>query len=122
MGEEQLLRKLHKHLEKVFGNNLTYHLAPEAYLGGYFLTILHPQADKKNGLKRLKEYLGESISEITVFGDNINDLGMFSQAHISVAVANAIDEVKNAATIVLDQTNDEDGVAYYLEKKHFNFF
>jgi len=44
-----------------------------------------------------------------------NDVGMFELAGISVAVANAQNGVKDLANIVLTHTNDEDGVAKYLE-------
>jgi hypothetical protein len=40
---------------------------------------------------------------------------MFELANKAVAVANAQDGVKKKADIVLPHTNDEDGVARYLE-------
>jgi Cof subfamily protein (haloacid dehalogenase superfamily) len=115
MGEENLLRELAEHLENIFGTDLKYILAPEAYVGCYFLTILHKDADKSHGIKSVSEYMGFDMKKLTVFGDNFNDLGMFELAGISVAMANAQDDVKDAAKIVLPHTNDEDGVAKYLE-------
>jgi hypothetical protein len=115
MGEEQLLRKLALHVEAVFGNTLKYILAPEAYVGCYFLTILHKDADKSHGIKSVSEYVGFDLSRLTVFGDNLNDIGMFELAGVSVAVANAQYEVKKLAKIVLPHTNDEDAVAKYLK-------
>lgn len=114
MGDESILRPLSKHLQSVFADRLEFKLAPEAYLNSYFLTILNPHADKAAGVQRISEYLELDLTEITVFGDNINDLGMFSLAGTSVAVQNAIDEVKQAADIVLPHTNNEDAVAKYL--------
>jgi hypothetical protein len=115
MGEEKLLRELASFLEKIFGNSLKFILAPEAYVGCYFLTILHHDADKAHGIKSVSEYSGFDLTQLTVFGDNFNDLGMFELASISVAVANAQTEVKNKADIILSHTNDEDAVALYLE-------
>ncbi len=115
MGEEELLRELAEHLENIFGDNLKYTLAPEAYVGCYFLTILHPDADKAHGIKSVSEYHGFDLDKLTVFGDNFNDIGMFALAGTSVAMANAQPEVKDLADIVLQHTNDEDGVAKYLE-------
>lgn len=115
MGEEQLLRKLALHVESVFGETLKYILAPEAYVGCYFLTILHRDADKSHGIKSVSEYVDFDLSKLTVFGDNFNDIGMFELAGLSVAVANAQDEVKKLAKIVLPHTNDEDAVAKYLK-------
>lgn len=115
MGEEALLRELHRHLENIFGISLRYILAPEAYTGCYFLTILHPDADKSNGIQHLSEYLDFDLEKLTVFGDNFNDMGMFKLAGTSVAMKNAQPEVKDVADIVLNYNNDEDGVAKYLE-------
>jgi len=118
MGEEELLRELHEHLEAKFGNDLKYILAPEAYVGCYFLTILHKDADKSHGIKSVSEALGFDLADLSVFGDNFNDLGMFALAGKSLAVKNAQPEVKDAADVVLPFTNDEDAVAKYLESLH----
>ena len=115
MGDENLLRELALHIENIFGSELKYILAPEAYIGCYFLTILHKNADKSHGIQSVSEYSGFDLSKLTVFGDNYNDLGMFELAGTSVAVANAQQKVKFEAKIVLPHTNDEDGVAKYLE-------
>jgi len=114
-GDEVLLRELAIQVEKIFGDSLKYILAPEAYVGCYFLTILHKDADKSHGIKSVSEYVGFDLSKLTVFGDNFNDVGMFELAGTSVAVANAQEGVKKLANIVLPHTNDEDGVAKYLK-------
>lgn len=115
MGEEVLLRALALELEKIFGNSLKFILAPEAYVGCYFLTVLHKDADKSHGIITVSEYSGFDLKRLTVFGDNFNDLGMFELAGTSVAMANAQEGVKQKADIILPHTNDEDGVAKYLE-------
>lgn len=113
-GEEELLRRVASHLKEVFGDTLKYILAPEAYAGCYFLTLLHKDADKSHGIRSVSEAIGFDLEKLTVFGDNFNDIGMFELAGTSVAVANAQEGVKKAAKIVLPHTNDEDGVANYL--------
>jgi Cof subfamily protein (haloacid dehalogenase superfamily) len=116
MGEEKVLRPLSEHLQKVFGKNIEVKLAPENYMKCYFLTILHPQSDKAHALNVVHEYLGCSAKETTVFGDSLNDIGMFKLAGTAIAVSNALDEVKKVANIVLKESNDENAVALYLEK------
>jgi len=115
MGEEELLRDLALRLEEVYADEFKYILAPEAYIGCYFLTILHKDADKSHGIKSVSEYLGFDLEKLTVFGDNFNDLGMFELAGTSVAMHNAQEGVKAKAKLILPHTNDEDGVARYLE-------
>jgi Cof subfamily protein (haloacid dehalogenase superfamily) len=119
MGEEKQLRELEDTIKGIFGDRLKYILAPEAYVGCYFLTILHKDADKAHGIKSVSEYMNLSFENLTVFGDNFNDVGMFELAKTSVAVANAQDGVKKLADIVLKYTNDEDGVARYLKESRY---
>jgi len=118
MAHESVLRPLTEHLKSVFNDSLEFKLAPEAYLGCYFLTVLHPEADKAHGLRTIGENMSHNLSDITVFGDNLNDLGMFELAGTSVAVKNAQEEVKKVADIILKHTNDEDAVAKYLKEIH----
>ncbi|WP_297484106.1 HAD-IIB family hydrolase [Sulfurimonas sp.] len=115
MAEEMLLQALEQNLRIIFGDELKYVLAPEAYMGCYFLTILHKDADKSHGIKSVSEAVGFDLGKLTVFGDNLNDIGMFELANTSVAVANAQEGLREKADVVLSQTNDEDAVAKYLE-------
>ncbi len=115
MAEEMLLQALEQNLRIIFGDELKYVLAPEAYMGCYFLTILHKDADKSHGIKNVSEAIGFDLGKLTVFGDNLNDVGMFKLANTAVAVANAQEGLREKADVVLSQTNDEDAVAKYLE-------
>lgn len=113
-GDLKTLEPLTQHLKNTFGHELEYKLSPEKYSDGYFLTVLNPKGDKAHALESVLDYMGEESQDVTAFGDSINDIGMFKLAGKSVAVANALDEVKSVADIILEHTNDEDGVAKYL--------
>ena len=114
-GYEDQLRPLYTEIVKTFGDSIEVKLSPEKYGGGYFLTILHPEGDKAHALTKVLEYLGRDSKDVTVFGDSVNDIGMFKLAGTSVAVSNALDEVKEVADLVLPHSNDEDAVAKYLK-------
>ena len=114
-GYEDQLRPLYTEIVKTFGDSIEVKLSPEKYGGGYFLTILHPEGDKAHALTKVLEYLGRDSNDVTVFGDSVNDIGMFKLAGTSVAVSNALDEVKEVADVILPHSNDEDGVAKYLK-------
>ena len=115
-GKFEILSLLNTHLQKTFENNLEYKLSPEKYSNGWFLTILHKDSDKSTALLKVLEYLNQDEKNLTVFGDSINDIGMFKLAPTSIAVSNALEEVKKEASIVLKRSNDEDAVAHYLKK------
>ncbi len=119
-GEQNQLEELQENLQSIFKDEIKYILAPEAYLGCYFLTLLHKDADKAHGLQRVHEMTQIDYKNFTVFGDNLNDIGMFKLAHTSVAVANAHKELKELATFVSEFSNNEDAVAKYLQSIHFS--
>ena len=121
MGSFEEMKPLTDHLKSLYGKYFEFKLAPETYSGGYYLTILNHLGDKAHGLKKVCEYLNKDLSEVTVFGDSLNDIGMFKLAGVSVAVSNALDEAKEHASIISKHSNDEDAVAKYLQalsKKH----
>ena len=113
-GEYNTLLPMTRNFESIFGKELEYKLSPEKYSDGWFLTILHPEGDKAHALQKVMNYLERDLRDVTVFGDSVNDIGMFKLAGTSVAVSNALDEVKAVADVVLPYSNDEDGVAQYL--------
>jgi Cof subfamily protein (haloacid dehalogenase superfamily) len=85
----------------------------DIYTGAHWCEILPVEATKANAALQLKAMLG--CDKLVVFGDNLNDLSMFSVADESYAVANAVPELLDAATGVID-SNDDDGVARWLEE------
>ena len=115
-GDKETLSPLTEKLKSTFKDAIECKLSPEKYSDGYFLTILHPEGDKAHALRKVADYIGRDTADITVFGDSLNDIGMFKLAGTSVAVSNALDEVKEVADVVLPHSNDEDGVARYLSK------
>ena len=71
--------------------------------------------DKGWGLRALCEALGVSVEEAMAIGDNGNDFGMLREAGFSVAVANAIDAVKDMCDVTVSDYR-EDGFAEAVER------
>lgn len=76
-------------------------------------------ADKAYGIKQIVAQMGGDPKDVVVFGDGKNDLSMFIPEWTSVAMGNAIDELKAKATYVTD-TNDNDGI--YKACEHLALF
>ena len=81
--------------------------------------IMNKNATKSKGVARIAQYYGIPLSDVAAFGDDYNDIGMLRECGIGVAVANAIDETKAAADYICD-TNDNDGMAKWLEENVLN--
>lgn len=79
------------------------------------MDILPVEATKGNATITIAEHLGIKNDEILVFGDYFNDISMFDITKNSVAMKNALDDVKKHANMIT-KSNDEDGVAYIINK------
>lgn len=79
----------------------------------WYLEIFSKSASKQNAVIFLREMYG--FERVICFGDNLNDLPMFSASDVRIAVENAKMEVKAAADLICD-TNDNDGVVKWIEQ------
>ncbi|WP_283679449.1 Cof-type HAD-IIB family hydrolase [Lentilactobacillus sp. Marseille-Q4993] len=82
----------------------------------HILEFLAAGMDKKVGLSHLLDHFGWDFSNLMAFGDAENDHGMIEAAGVGVAMANASDEIKAVANETT-LSNDEDGVAAFVEKE-----
>ncbi|NBD24166.1 HAD family hydrolase [Paenibacillus glycinis] len=83
--------------------------------GGKLIQIMHPSVSKVSGVLIVCAHYGIATSELIAFGDDHNDLELFTMSAHAVAMGNAVNELKALATEVTD-TNDRDGVAIVLER------
>ena len=83
--------------------------------GVYYLEIRKSGSSKGKGLKRLLKYLKIKPEHAAVMGDWYNDISMFDSKAIKVAVANSIPELLRKADHVTERSNNNEGVAEFLE-------
>ncbi len=88
---------------------------PEMYLPPWHWLAIYPaKATKAHALAVLAAELGIDLADITVFGDQVNDIPMFTECGRAIAVANAADELRPHADQFIGP-NTEDSVARFLE-------
>lgn len=81
-----------------------------------FILELHdPHINKGTSLTHICNDLGIEPKNAITFGDGENDVSMFRVAQWSVAMGNAMQAAKDAATYI-GQTNDEGGVGVFLDR------
>ena len=71
--------------------------------------------NKAYGLSQLVSHLNLSFDQVAAFGDDYSDIEMIKLCGYGTAVANAIKEVKEAASYITD-SNREEGVAKFLSQ------
>lgn len=80
------------------------------------LEIVSKGIQKAKGVEQVAKYLDVKRSDIIAFGDEHNDEEMLDYVGWGVAMKNATDQIKSVANDVTEKTNDEDGLADYLER------
>lgn len=114
IGEKEDLLPVYEIFSK--DERFTCTLQQELYRTEYWCEILPKKATKAEAVKKLKELW--SCDRVISFGDAINDIPMFRVSDECYAVSNAVEELKKLATGIID-SNDEDGVAKWLERNIF---
>ena len=111
-----ILLPLERDISKL--ENISHTFYEDTYTGKWFLEIFSDKATKANGIKFLREKYG--FDKIVCFGDTLNDISMFNESDVRVAVANAKPEIKKLADFVT-LSNDEDGVSVWLGEHYKEF-
>ncbi|MDO5062656.1 MAG: Cof-type HAD-IIB family hydrolase [Peptostreptococcaceae bacterium] len=114
IGSHKTLLKIKNQLHDHFGDKIQLVFSLECAL-----EILDPSMDKSNALHRIMQLKGLDKTQVIAIGDGENDLGMLRAAGVAVAMGNAVEKLKNAADFVT-LTNNEDGVAYAVNKLIFS--
>lgn len=114
-GEYERLLPVKTGIEKIKGINHAFYR--DTYTGKYYLEIFSESASKANGIKYLRNEYG--FDKVVCFGDNFNDMAMFREADVKIAVGNAVNELKKSADFVA-LPNENDGVAKWLAENGDN--
>lgn len=97
------------HLQKMCGNT-----ASAARSQPYYLDVTHPDANKGQVVIKLAEMLGITPAEVATIGDGPNDILMFRESGVSIAMGNGSPEVQASANYVTASSEDE-GFAKAIE-------
>lgn len=81
----------------------------------YYLDVTHPQANKGAVVHAMSKLLNIPTAEIATIGDMPNDVLMFKESGVSIAMGNASREVQASATYI-SSSNEEEGFARAMEE------
>ena len=110
VGDPEIVPEWEKRMAEDMGERMhILHSTP------YFIELLPPGIDKGTALAKILQHYGMSPRNLIAFGDSYNDIDMLRLAGKGVAMGNAEEKVKQAADYVT-LTNEEDGVAVFLEE------
>jgi len=119
IDKKRALKRTYQELKKKFPEEISLYFAEDVSNKGYYwLQVYSREANKAHMIKVLARHLKLPIRNVVVFGDYVNDLGMFNIAGRAIAVSNAVPEVKQAAHEIIG-SNDSGSVIHYLESLGF---
>ena len=97
-------------IQQKFGNSLAATRSQP-----YNLDITHPKANKGRAVKQIARHLKIPTAEIATIGDSFNDISMFANSGVSIAMGNADAEVQKKSTYVT-ASNQEEGFAKAINR------
>lgn len=84
----------------------------------YFIEIVAEGVSKKAGLLEIVNLLDSNVEKIYAIGDQENDIELIKYADFSFGMANAVEKIKEIATIIVSDNNNngvEQAVNYLIE-------
>ena len=100
--------------EKKVRNILKHFPQLDSAYTGIYVEVFSSGASKGNALRALQEYLGITKVETAAIGHGENDLSMFREAGLKIAMGNAVSLLKEKADRIT-ASNNQDGVAKAVE-------
>ena len=120
IDRKQNLQELYETARRRYAGLLEIYFYENRYSPGWhWLTVHHRKATKAEAVRQLLDQYGFKREQLTVFGDQINDVKMFRLAGRAIAVANAAEELKRLASKVIG-TNEEDSVVRFMVEDHMS--
>jgi hypothetical protein len=110
IADPSLHEEIQRQIKKHFGDKISVMRSYPT-----FLEVLNSGVSKGEGLKIAMLYRGLKQEEVIAFGDEENDVSMFTIAGFAAVPQNAREIIRNAADHVYGP-NTEEGLVEYLEK------
>ncbi len=115
MADEDSLAALRERAVEELGDRIHTHALINKNYRGQILEILSSRSGKWPALERLAAADGIAPKEIAAVGDDQNDVQMIREAGLGIAMGNAVEPAKRAASIVV-RSNAEGGAVEALEQ------
>lgn len=107
-GDPEYLKANYEDMMEPFKDTLSC-----MFTGPFYFEFTAKGIDKAKALDSVLIPMGYKKEEMIAFGDGHNDASMVKYAGIGIAMANAVDDLKEIADEVT-LSNEEDGIAYTL--------
>ena len=115
MADEDSLAALRQRVVEKLGDRIRTHALINKNYNGQILEVLSSRSGKWPALARLAAEDGIAPKEIAAVGDDQNDVQMIRESGLGIAMGNAVEPAKCAASIVV-RSNAEGGAVEALQQ------
>lgn len=105
MGDRKKLDHIYNEVSKLKNNN--YNMVFSAEI---ILEFMPVNTNKAEGIKYLAKHLNVDLKDIAAIGDNYNDIEMVEEVGLGIAIANAVQPLKDVANYITKRNNNEDAL------------
>jgi len=116
MGDLETLQRFEQAIQMKFPNQVHSHIVLSLKHLGPLLEITPPDGTKWHTAVEYAGTVGVKPCEIIAIGDDNNDIEMLQNAGLGIAMKNATDEAKKAASLITEYSNNQAGVAVVLKE------
>ena len=102
-------QQIYQILHEKFGEN--YYVT---YSAAFLVEISPKQYSKATAVQFMADHYGIDVENVIAVGDSLNDMPMIERAGAGVAMKNADDALKAVADVVLNYSNDENGIGHVI--------
>jgi len=115
-GHFDELSDMKNRMEEKLSDRFNFHIMKIRREPKWMLEVLQKNGDKFFGVKEYAENKNVDMKEVLAIGDDSNDKMLIEGAGLGIAMINAVDILKEAADLISDYDNNNDGAVKILDK------
>ena len=118
-GSHDDLVDLRNRMRDEISDRFNFHIMKIRREPKWMLEVLQKSGDKFYGVKKCAEIRGIDLKDVAAIGDDSNDVMLIKSVGLGIAMKNGVERLREAADVVSDYDNNNDGAVKILDKVLF---
>lgn len=118
-GSHDDLVGLRNRMRDEISDRFNFHIMKIRREPKWMLEVLQKSGDKFYGVKKYAEIRGIDLKNVAAIGDDSNDVMLIKSVGLGIAMKNGVERLREAADVVSDFDNNNDGAVKILDKVLF---
>lgn len=118
-GSHDDLVHLRNRMRDKISDRFNFHIMKIRREPKWMLEVLQKSGDKFYGVKKYAEIMSVDLKDVAAIGDDSNDVMLIENVGLGIAMKNGVERLREAADVVSDFDNNNDGAVKILDKVLF---